>query len=139
MTVPPSCYAWNRDRCDALSLKDIMIKKNLFLFACLIGFSLASSAVSAEWIGKARARPPEITLQIDKNLFEVERCMIDAPFGSIPSVYRQPDMPDRVVLAWETANFSSAITVVEMNGAGLIELKFWGKESAWKALHHCLE
>ena len=115
------------------------MRNNLFLFACLIGFSLTPSAVYAEWIGKAQTRPPEITQQIEKNILEVERCMISAPYGSIPSVYRQPDMPERVVLAWETANFSSAITVVEMNGAGLIELNFWGKESAWKALSHCLE
>lgn len=115
------------------------MKNSLFFFTCLIGFSLTPSAVYAEWISKAQARPPEIIQQIEKNLFEVERCMISAPYGSIPSVYRQPDKPDRVVLAWESANFSSTLTVVEMNGADLIELKFWGKESAWKALHHCLE
>lgn len=36
-----------------------------------------------------------------KNLYDVERCMIEVDAPIMPTVYRQPDRPQRAMLVWD--------------------------------------
>ena len=92
---------------------------------------------SADDIGSVRKKVPEFTATIDKNLFDLERCVIDTDNIGKPWIYRQPDMPERVMLVWESSDFGDA-TVLEMNGLKPVNLKFWGRNKAWRKIQLCL-
>lgn len=36
-----------------------------------------------------------------KNMYELERCMIEVDGPIMPHVYRQPDRPQRVMMVWD--------------------------------------
>lgn len=45
-------------------------------------------------------RPPVADYVTSRALEDVERCLIDLDGWGAPSVYRQPDAPDKVTLIW---------------------------------------
>lgn len=91
----------------------------------------------ADSIGLVRAKAPEFAATVDLNLYDVERCMIDTDNIGKPWIYRQPDRPHTVLLVWESSDFGNA-TVLEMNGLKPIEIKFWGRNKAWRKVQPCI-
>ncbi|WP_294358481.1 hypothetical protein [uncultured Sphingomonas sp.] len=55
---------------------------------------------SAGPIAKFQSRPPLAEYDSAVQAGDVERCLIDLPQAPAPSVYRQPDRPDDVMLIW---------------------------------------
>lgn len=108
--------------------------KYLLLLLPLIAIS---SAASADAIGSVRQKTPEFTATISLDLFDVERCMIETDNIGKPWVYRQPDRPNSVMLVWESSDFGNA-TILEMNGRNPIEIKFWGRNKAWRKVQPCI-
>jgi hypothetical protein len=102
----------------------------------LLAFAIAAPC-SADDIGSVRQKVPEFTANSDKNLFDVERCIIDTDNIGKPWVYRQPDRPEQVMLVWESSDFGDA-TVLEMSGLRPVELRFWGRNKAWRKIQPCL-
>lgn len=91
----------------------------------------------ADSIGAARAKPPEFTAEVALNAFDVERCIIDADTIGKPWIYRQPDRPNEVMIVWESSDLGAA-TVLEMRGLNPIQMKFWGRNKAWRKVQPCI-
>lgn len=60
----------------------------------------AIAALNAGPIAKFETRTPVAEYDTSAKLEDVERCLIDLAQGPAPSVYRQPDRPDDVMLIW---------------------------------------
>lgn len=60
----------------------------------------AIAALAAGPIAKFDARPPLAEYQSTAKLEDAERCLIDLAQAPAPSVYRQPDRPNDVMLLW---------------------------------------
>lgn len=110
-----------------------MRTSNLVAIAAII-----STPAIADDIGSVRKKPPEFTAKSEKGLFNLERCMIDTDNIGKPWVYRQPDMPERVMLVWESSDFGNA-TIIEMNGLAITTIKHWGRNKVWGKVQPCLE
>lgn len=102
-----------------------------------VQLALWACPVMADDIGGVRAKPPEFTADVPKNLFDVERCIIDTDNIGKPWVYRQPDRPEDVMLVWESSDFGDA-TVLEMHGLQKIKMKFWGRNKVWRKVQPCI-
>lgn len=98
---------------------------------------LVASPVLADDIGGVSAKPPEFTAEVQMNLFDVERCVIDTDNIGKPWVYRQPDRPEDVMLVWESSDLGAA-TVLEMRGLQNIQIKFWGRNKVWRKVQPCI-
>ena len=105
------------------------------LFTALL---FVSAPAAADDIGSVRKKTPEFTATSNKGLFNLERCMIDTDNIGKPWVYRQPDMPERVMLVWESSDFGNA-TIIEMNGLTVTTIKHWGRNKVWGKVQPCLE
>lgn len=99
---------------------------------------LTPGIAHADDIGSVRKKVPEFTASTKQRLYDLERCIIDTDNIGKPWVYRQPDMPERVMLVWESSDFGDA-TVLEMSGLDNVQLKFWGRNKAWRKIQTCLE
>ncbi|MFZ1742661.1 MAG: hypothetical protein WAT93_07395 [Pontixanthobacter sp.] len=106
-------------------------------FALALGCLILASPAFADDIGGVREKPPEFTAEIELNLFDVERCIIDTDNIGKPWVYRQPDRPNEVMLVWESSDFGNA-TVLEMKGLNRITMKFWGRNKVWRKVQPCI-
>lgn len=107
----------------------------LVIFALIA--SIVASPALADDIGGVRAKSPEFTAEVDMNLFDVERCIIDTDNIGKPWVYRQPDRPNDVMLVWESSDFGNA-TILEMKGSDRISIKFWGRNKVWRKVQPCI-
>ena len=101
-----------------------------------IAICLGTSA-RADKISEIRAQDAEFTAQAELNLFDVERCVIENNNIGKPWVYRQPDRPNEVMLAWESREFGNT-TVLDMKGMQKISLRFWGKDKIWETVQDCI-
>jgi hypothetical protein len=110
--------------------------KTALLASAIIVLSAPSPAL-ADDIGGVRKKQPEFSAGSQKGLFDIERCMIDTDNIGKPWVYRQPDMPERVMLVWESSDFGNA-TVLEMNGIKDTKIAFWGRDKVWRKVQPCL-
>lgn len=99
---------------------------------------LTPGIAHADDIGSVRKKVPEFTASTKQRLFDLERCIIDTDNIGKPWVYRQPDMPERVMLVWESSDFGAA-TVLEMASLDNAQLKFWGRNKAWRKIQTCIE
>ena len=45
---------------------------------------------------------PDDDIRSAVRMFDIERCMIAVDAAATPSVYRQPDEPNKVMIAWAT-------------------------------------
>ncbi len=91
----------------------------------------------ADDIGSVRKKVPEFTASTNQRLYDLERCIIDTDNIGKPWVYRQPDMPERVLIVWESSDFGNA-TVLEMNGLDNVQLKLWGRDKVWRRVQSCI-
>ena len=99
---------------------------------------LTPGTAFADDIGSVRKKVPEFTASTHQRLYDLERCIIDTDNIGKPWVYRQPDMPERVMLVWESSDFGAA-TVLEMASLDNAQLKFWGRNKAWRKIQTCIE
>lgn len=104
---------------------------------CGIVLVCVATSAQADRIGENRAKKPEFTAEVSLNLFDVERCVIENNNIGKPWVYRQPDRPEEVMLAWESREFGNT-TVLEMKGLQQIKLRFWGKNKIWDTVLECI-
>lgn len=68
----------------------------------LILMAIGQDAGAGQLSGFER-KAPDIESSVGRNIWDIERCMIDAkdfPYPP-PSVYAQPDRPDQVTLIWQ--------------------------------------
>lgn len=104
----------------------------------IAALSALSAPALADDIGGVRKKPPEFTATSTKGLYNLERCMIDTDNIGKPWIYRQPDMPERVMLVWESSDLGNA-TIIEMNGLKVTDIKHWGRNKVWGKVQLCLE
>ena len=95
------------------------------------------TSAKADRIGEIRAKEPEFTAEVSVDLFDIERCVIEDNNIGKPWVYRQPDRPDEVMLAWESREFGNT-TVLEMKGSQRVSIRFWGKNKIWDTVQECI-
>lgn len=114
-----------------------MIKRTFNRLSLLgLAISLSVTPASAFDLGKIRNSPPDDVVESSRNIFDIERCMIDVDAVSVATVYRQPDRPKEVTLAWWTA---IVVTMEQAGNGTLVELRFQspGGRKARKRLLAC--
>ena len=107
----------------------------LFMTA-ILGITSINPAFAAD-IGEVLAKPPEFTAQVDLNLYDAERCIITTHNIGIPTVYRQPDLPEDVMLVWRSVN-GNVEGLLQMNGSESITVKFRGNDRIWRLMQSCI-
>ena len=89
-------------------------------------FALALVPVGAvaSDIGRLGKLEPDITLTSTKNIFDIERCIIEMDGPGIPSVYRQPDRPQRSQIAYSAGvGVTLLITLVQESTDSKVEVR----------------
>jgi hypothetical protein len=56
--------------------------------------------VAASDIGEAKTLAIEATYHSKRGIFDLERCIINVDSPGVPSVYRQPDLPNKSLIAY---------------------------------------
>jgi hypothetical protein len=85
-------------------------------------------------ISKWDSRKPEYEYVSSANIFDAERCIIDADGKPVASVFRQPDRPDEVMIVFTNTgnNAETRIDLKRVNGQ--LKVKAW---NAPKQLLEC--
>lgn len=94
------------------------------IFFALFGALISTSALLAADIGKLNQREPDITVTSNKTIFEIERCIIEIDGVGIPSVYRQPDRPDKTQIAYSLGSgVPLLIALMQFENGSKIEIR----------------
>lgn len=72
--------------------------------------SMLPTCVQAADLHKARAAPVEFTYESSRDIFDVERCLIEVDTPTLPVVYRQPDRPGQTLIAY-SAGFGVPVLI----------------------------
>jgi hypothetical protein len=89
-----------------------------------------SNAHASGPFSKFDQRPPDVVETTARNIFDVERCLLDMEGFPAPAVFRQPDRLDRVTLLWLVNN--RAVGRADIVSIGpTTHIKFWnlGKQA----------
>ena len=109
----------------------------------LIGTTLASVSAlpaAAADLGKLLKSEPERFEQTRHNLFDLERCMIEVDATQLPTVYRQPDRPEIVFIAWDGGHdgLSGIKGVAKLEGIASAKVTYWGSEKILRRISPCI-
>ncbi|WP_273301260.1 hypothetical protein [Sphingomonas ursincola] len=75
-----------------------------------------------------------------KNMYELERCMIEVDGPIMPHVYRQPDRPQRVMMVWDGGGGVGGVSAaVLIDGIEDAKVTFWGREKVLRRIKPCME
>lgn len=112
-----------------------MIKRTLLIS----GLIFASPALGADVAGLMKTVPVFSTATA-KNMYELERCMIEVDGPIMPHVYRQPDRPQRVMMVWDGGGGVGGVSAaVLIDGVENAKVTFRGREKVLRRIKPCLE
>lgn len=111
-----------------------------FLTIAVVVGSLASApAVAADLAGLMKTQPT-FTSMTNRNMYDLERCMIEVDAPIMPHVYRQPDRPQRVILVWDGGGGVGGVSAaVQIDGIENGKIAFWGREKILRRIKPCIK
>lgn len=99
-------------------------KRKLKLFIGIITAVFITFPTVAADIGKLNQKEPDLTVTSKKTIFEIERCIIEIDALGIPSVYRQPDQPDKTQIAYSLGTgVPLLIALMKLEDGSKIEIR----------------
>ena len=113
------------------------MKKTFYTLATCAALFYATPSW-AIWVGHYRTKSPDLDLQTKLPMYDLERCVVEIDGPSVPSVYRQPDRPNEVLIAWIGGDFGG-VTVIKLEGLTSARLRFWGRSKIMRRVQEdCL-
>ena len=75
-----------------------------------------------------------------KNMYDLERCMVEVDGPIMPHVYRQPDRPQRVLMVWDGGGGVGGVSAAaQIDGVEKAKVTFWGREKVLRRIKPCLD
>lgn len=93
---------------------------------------LPAGAMAVDMTNYRTAAPPKI-LQTTRSMYDVERCAVEIDGPALASVYRQPDRPSEVRIAWGPGE-TGGVSVLQLDGVENTRLTFWGRAKVWERI-----
>lgn len=116
-----------------------MTKTNLSGMVLCLAFA-APSPVNAADLGGLVKTQPVFSQATTKNLYDLERCMIEVDAPIMPHVYRQPDRPERAILVWDGGDGVGGVSAAaQLDGLNNAKVTFWGREKILRRIKPCLD
>lgn len=93
-------------------------------FLASFALAICATPLIASDIGTLRQKPVEFTYTSSKSMFDIERCAVEIDSTGLPFVYRQPDRPNEVMIAWSVGTGVPLLLNMHANeGLVTIELR----------------
>lgn len=111
-------------------------------------YLVATAVVAATWLSPAIASDvaglmktqPVFSNTTNKNMYDLERCMIEVDGPIMPHVYRQPDRPQRVLMVWDGGGGVGGVSAAaQIDGVDKAKVTFWGREKVLRRIKPCLD
>lgn len=113
--------------------------KRKIIYAAALSVTIAVPAVGADLEGLLKT-DPVFSSQTTKNMYDLERCMIEVDSPSMPFVYRQPDRPQRTLFVWDGGSGVGGVSAAaELDGIENAKVTFWGREKILRRIKPCLD
>lgn len=108
----------------------------------VVALTMMPTALSAADIGKLSRAQPDMQLQSEKSIYDIERCIVEVDGPGIPSIYRQPDRPNHTLIAYSMNSAVIFLVGLERNETGAkVELRRgspgFGKVRVPESLTNC--
>lgn len=101
--------------------------------------AVIAPAYAADVAGLMKTQPV-FSSQTGKNMYDLERCMIEVDAPIMPHVYRQPDRPQRTLFVWDGGGGVGGVSAaVQLDGIENTKLTFWGREKILRRIKPCIE
>lgn len=112
--------------------------KRHYIVAAIIAAAIAVPALAADVAGLMKTQPVFST-QTNKNMYDLERCMIEVDAPIMPQVYRQPDRPQRTLFVWDGGGGVGGVSAAaQLDGIENAKITFWGREKILRRIQPCL-
>ncbi|WP_411341326.1 hypothetical protein V6U71_05645 [Sphingopyxis sp. J-6] len=83
---------------------------------------------------------PVFSTQTSKNMYDLERCMIEVDAPIMPHVYRQPDRPQRTLFVWDGGGGVGGVSAAaQLDGTENTKITFWGREKILRRIQPCID
>lgn len=113
--------------------------KHVKLAAVALGLAVSGPAVASDVAGLLKTQPV-FSSQTGKNMYALERCMIEVDAPIMPHVYRQPDRPQRTLIVWDGGGGVGGVSAaLQLDGIENAKVTFWGREKILRRIKPCLD
>ena len=115
--------------------------KKLVIVATLCGAGILASAAQAKDLADLIQTEPRFSMVINKKLFDTERCLIQADTLTSPIIYRQPDIPGKVMMVYphKVQNNGGVKAVVILEDINHTKVRFWGPGRYLRDIENCFQ
>lgn len=95
-------------------------------------------AVAADVAGLMKTQPV-FSSETVKNMYDLERCIVEVDAPIMPHIYRQPDRPQRVLIVWDGGGGLGGVSAaLQIDGIERASVAFWGREKILRRVEPCL-
>jgi hypothetical protein len=113
--------------------------KRKSLIAATLLATISVPALGADVAGLMKTQPV-FSVQTNKNMYDLERCMIEVDAPIMPHVYRQPDRPQRTLFVWDGGGGVGGVSAAaQLDGAENAKITFWGREKILRRIQPCID
>lgn len=113
--------------------------RHIKLAAVAMGLAVSVPAVASDVAGLMKTEPV-FSAQTGKNMYALERCMIEVDAPIMPHVYRQPDRPQRTLFVWDDGKSIGGVSAAaQLDGIENAKVTFWGREKILRRIKPCLD
>lgn len=110
-----------------------------YIVAAIVAATVAVPAIAADVAGLMKTQPV-FSAQTNKNMHDLERCMIEVDAPIMPHVYRQPDRPQRTLFVWDGGGGVGGVSAaVQLDGIENTKMTFWGREKILRRIQPCID
>ncbi|MDX3911343.1 MAG: hypothetical protein QHC67_16225 [Sphingobium sp.] len=108
--------------------------------AALVAAALTLTPALASDVAGLMKTQPVFSSATGKNMYDLERCMIEVDGPIMPHVYRQPDRAQRVLMVWDGGGGVGGVSAaVQIDGVENAKVTFWGREKVLRRIKPCLD
>jgi hypothetical protein len=110
-----------------------------YVVAAIVAATIAVPTMAADVAGLMKTQPVFST-QTTKNMYDLERCMIEVDAPIMPHVYRQPDRPQRTLFVWDGGGGVGGVSAAaQLDGTENTKITFWGREKILRRIQPCID
>lgn len=104
-----------------------------------IGLMIAPVVAPAADVAGLTKTQPVFSSATTKNMYDLERCIIEVDAPIMPHIYRQPDRPQRVLIVWDGGGGLGGVSAaLQIDGIERASIAFWGREKVLRRVEPCL-
>ena len=114
-----------------------MKKSTPILCLALIAEAIPANAADVAGLMKTQPVMSKVT---GKNMYDLERCMVEVDAPIMPHAYRQPDRPQRVLMVWDGGGGVGGVSgAAQIDGIENAKVTFWGREKILRRITPCFD